>query len=113
MPPRLACAGLMVLLAAAARAVAAAPADAEPARYFESRVRPILQAHCLQCHDGGKARGGLRLTSRDALLQCGTRGPAVSPDRPGDSLLLQAVNHRHLKMPPKGKLSQAQIDTLE
>jgi hypothetical protein len=109
---RFSCSALMVFLATAVRAGGAAP-PAEPVRFFEARVRPILQAHCLQCHDGPKARGGLRLTSRDTLLQGGTRGPAVSPDRPGDSLLLQAVNHSGLKMPPKGKLPQAQIDTLE
>jgi mono/diheme cytochrome c family protein len=114
MPTRLSCAALIVLLAGAGRAPAAAPpTGAEPARFFETRVRPILQAHCLQCHDSAKARGGLSLTSREALLQGGTRGPAVSPGRPGDSLLLQAVSHRDLKMPPKGKLSPAQIDTLE
>jgi mono/diheme cytochrome c family protein len=104
----------MVLLAAVARAGAAAPpADAGSARFFEASVRPILQTHCLQCHGGAKARGGLSLTSREALLRGGTRGPAVSPGKPGDSLLLQAVNHRDLKMPPRGKLSQEQIDTLE
>src|SRR5262249_54050383 len=114
MPTRLSCAVLIVFLAGAAPAFAAGPpAGPESARFFEARVRPILQAHCLQCHGSVKARGGLSPTSREALLQGGTRGPAVSPTRPGDSLLLQAVNHRDLKMPPRGKLSAAQIDTLE
>jgi mono/diheme cytochrome c family protein len=114
MPPRLSCAALVVLLAGAARAAAAAPPpDAESARFFETRVRPILQVHCLQCHDSSKARGGLSLTNRESLLQGGTRGPAVSLDKPGDSLLLQAVQQRDLKMPPRGKLSPAQIDILD
>ena len=35
-------------------------------------MRPILQAHCVSCHGGArKVRGGLRLTSRETLLQGG------------------------------------------
>ncbi|HXG08324.1 MAG TPA: c-type cytochrome domain-containing protein, partial [Gemmataceae bacterium] len=89
------------------------PASVEGARFFEAEIRPILQAHCISCHGGEKTRSGLNLTSREGLLKGGERGPAVSLDKPDDSLLLKAVNqHDELKMPPKGKLAQAQIDTL-
>lgn len=47
------------------------------------------------------------------LLQGGKRGPAISLSRPEASLLLQAIYHQDLKMPPKGKLPKAQIDVLE
>lgn len=105
---------LILLLVGATPAFGAAPpAGTAPARYFETQVQPILQAHCLSCHDGNKSRGGLNLTSREALLKGGTRGSAVSLDRPGESLLLQAVHQQDLKMPPKGKLAQPQIDVLE
>jgi hypothetical protein len=109
LPPAL---GVLLLLAGAGRA--AEPASpAEAARFFEAEVRPILQANCVSCHGGQKVRSGLRLTSREALLKGGDRGPAVSPDKPGESLLLRAVGHAEgLKMPPKGKLPQAQIDSL-
>ena len=89
-----------------------APSSADGVRFFETQVQPILRAHCLTCHGGEKVRGGLRLTGRAALLKGGERGPAVSLDRPEESLLLQAVNHRDLKMPPTGKLTPGQIDTL-
>ncbi len=105
--------GALVLLFALAAPARAADPPAEPARFFETQVQPILQAHCLACHGGEKKiRGGLRLTSRNAILEGGDSGPAVSPDRPEESLLLRAVNHQDLKMPPKGKLPQAQIDVL-
>ena len=67
----------------------------------------------MSCHGGDKKiKGGLRLTSREAILKGGDSGPAVDLDKPEQSLLLQAVNYREPKMPPKGKLPQAQIDIL-
>jgi mono/diheme cytochrome c family protein len=93
-------------------AVAAEPPATEGAAFFEARVRPILQSRCLTCHGGAKVKSGLSLTSREALLKGGDRGPAVSLDDPESSLLLQAVNRRDLEMPPKGKLAQSEIDVL-
>ncbi len=86
----------------------------EQQRFFETQVRPILQAHCLPCHGGEKqVRGGLRLTSREAILQGGDSGPAVNLDTSETSLLLAVLSHQEQrKMPPRGKLPQAQIDVL-
>jgi hypothetical protein len=88
--------------------------SAEEAKFFEKQVSPILQAQCLSCHGGGekKAKGGLKLTSREELMKGGKNGPAITLDDPGGSLLVKAINHQDLKMPPKGKLPQAQIDVL-
>jgi Protein of unknown function (DUF1553)/Protein of unknown function (DUF1549)/Planctomycete cytochrome C len=80
--------------------------------FFESKVRPVLQARCVDCHGGGKVKGGLDLTSLQGLLKGGDRGPAVSLGAPGESLLVDAINHRELKMPPKGKLPQGELDAL-
>ncbi|MBY0528387.1 MAG: PSD1 and planctomycete cytochrome C domain-containing protein [Gemmataceae bacterium] len=89
------------------------PTTTEEATFFEIQVKPILQAHCLSCHGGEKKiKGGLNLTSRAHLLKGGETGPAVSTDKPDDSLLLKAIQYRDMKMPPKGKLPQAQIDIL-
>jgi mono/diheme cytochrome c family protein len=107
---------LALLWLAAAVAVAedrrpTSPADG--AAFFEGQVQPILKAHCLSCHGGEtKVKGGLKLTSRADVLRGGRSGPAVRLDRPQESLLLEAVRHEGLKMPPKGKLPQAQIETL-
>src|SRR6266851_4972906 len=88
---------------------------AEKAKFFEARVQPILKANCFSCHGGEeKIKGKLRLTTREGMLKGGDTGPAVSLEKPEESLLLQAVNYAadDLKMPPKGKLPQAQIDVL-
>jgi mono/diheme cytochrome c family protein len=73
----------------------------------------ILERNCLTCHRGEKPMGALRLTSREDTLKGGHSGPAVSLQKPAESRLLQAVRHEGLlKMPPSGRLPQAQIDTL-
>jgi hypothetical protein len=57
--------------------------------------------------------GGLRLDSREAILKGGKSGPAVVPGKAADSLLMQAVMQQHeLKMPPSGKLPEAEIAIL-
>ena len=87
-------------------------------RFFETRVRPVLIKHCYECHsqEAETAEGGLRLDSRAAIRQGGSRGPAVVPGRPKASLLLAAVSHTDtdLKMPPeKPQLSKEVIADLE
>ena len=83
--------------------------------FFERQVRPVLEANCFKCHGGQKKiKGGLRLTSRSGVLGGGDSGPAVSLDNPAASLLLEAIRYENpdYKMPPGGKLPQADIDTL-
>jgi len=81
---------------------------------FETRVRPVLVAHCLPCHDAKKSRGGLRLDSREALLRGGDTGPAVVPGNAAASKLISAIQYNNvdLQMPPRGKLSEQQIADL-
>jgi hypothetical protein len=89
---------------------AASPAP-EAEEFFEARVRPILVARCGKCHGPRKQSSGLRLDSRQAILKGGDSGPAVVPAQPEQSLLIQAVSHRHdeLKMPPGGKLPDSEV----
>src|SRR4051812_29080401 len=90
--------------AAAAETTPASPADLQ---FFQTQVRPLLEAHCLKCHGAEeKVKGGFRLTSRQSILQGGDLGPAVQADKPADSLLIKAIHYsdEKLRMPPKGKL---------
>jgi hypothetical protein len=81
--------------------------------FFETKVRPILAAQCYSCHTGNKL-GGLRLDSREALLSGGVSGPAITPGKPAESLLIRAVRQteERLKMPMGGKLKPAEIEAL-
>ncbi|HEX4588968.1 MAG TPA: PSD1 and planctomycete cytochrome C domain-containing protein, partial [Gemmataceae bacterium] len=84
--------------------------------FFEAKIRPVLVDNCYQCHSttAKKQKGGLHLDTRDAMRAGGDNGPAVTPGKPAESLLLKAVRQTdELKMPPKGKLSDAAIADLE
>ncbi len=82
--------------------------------FFENSVRPVLSNSCQKCHGPAKQSSDLRLDSREAILKGGSAGPAIVPGKPDESLLVQAVAHRHeeLKMPPKGKLPEAEVEAL-
>ena len=84
--------------------------------FFEAKVRPVLVANCYECHSTAakKQKGGLHLDTRDAIRAGGDTGPAVVPGKPADSVLLKAVRQSgELKMPPKGKLSDAAAADIE
>ena len=96
------------------------PADdrsprAEDLRFFEARIRPLLLANCLKCHGPAKQKGDLRLDSTEAIQRGGDSGHALlNPAKPEESLLLRAVRHAEgvEKMPPEGKLKDAEIADL-
>jgi hypothetical protein len=96
-------------------AVTAAEAKVTPAQitFFEKQVLPILEKKCFSCHSAKKARGGLRLVSRAALLKGGDLGPAVLLEKLDASPLLKAIHYAgELQMPPSGKLPAEAIDVL-
>ena len=81
--------------------------------FFESRIRPVLIEHCLECHSNNdKRKGGLSLTGRAGLLRGGESGPAIALGKPDASLLLEALRYESYEMPPKGQLPAAEIETL-
>jgi hypothetical protein len=95
-----------------------APDDPKAVEFFEAKIRPVLVAHCYQCHSDkeGKQEGGLSLDSRRAIREGGDRGAAVVPGDPEASLLLTAISHTDpdLKMPPrKQKLPDAVVKDFE
>jgi cytochrome c553/mono/diheme cytochrome c family protein len=81
--------------------------------FFEKSVRPVLVAHCFECHGPDKTKGRLRLDSRDMMMHGGESGPAIVPGNAKGSLLIQAIHYKdEPKMPPKAKLSDAEIAVL-
>jgi Protein of unknown function (DUF1553)/Protein of unknown function (DUF1549)/Planctomycete cytochrome C len=83
--------------------------------FFEKKIRPVLVDRCYKCHSEAKkqSKGGLKLDTRQHILEGGQTGPAVDPGNPENSLLVRAIRRTHddLKMPP-GKddpLTPAQI----
>ena len=104
---------VIAILWSCAPSVRAADSPPGGSEFFEMRIRPILAKRCFTCHTSAHM-GGLEMSGRNALLKGGDRGPAIAPDHPEDSLLLQAVGYKldALKMPPSGKLPDNEIDDL-
>src|SRR5436309_5081731 len=74
------------LLVVSAPVLAAAPPT------FEKDIRPILKAHCFDCHgEGEKLKGGLDLRLQRLMLKGGDDGAVIVPGKPEKSLLLKLV----------------------
>ena len=81
-------------------------ADKRGHEFFERRIRPVLIKECYSCHSAAaaKIKGGLRVDSRAAIRAGGDTDPAVVPGNVDKSLLIEALRHGSLKMPPEKKL---------
>lgn len=68
------------------------------------RAVVLLETRCSQCHGGSKAKGGLRLDSRQGLLAGGDSGKAFDPTAPAKGHLFERVRSTDPsdRMPPKG-----------
>lgn len=80
--------------------------------HFERFIRPTFVNKCISCHGASKQEGELRLTSLESILAGGESGPAISTDQPSKSLLLEAIGHKSLEMPPDEKLDRDTIDAI-
>ena len=71
-----------------------------------SRIRPLLVENATLAIGAKKQKGILRLDSREAMLKGGESGPAIVPGKPGESLLVEAVNYDGSEMPPSASSSR-------
>ena len=92
----------------------AAGAEADQA-FFERKIRPVLVENCVSCHGPEKQKGHLRLDSPDGIRAGGDGGPVLEAGDLDKSRLIRAVRYQDedLKMPPKKRLSPAEVQDLE
>lgn len=82
---------------------------------FAHEVVPLIQKHCIECHTGDKAKGGLSMDTRNLLLEA----DVIKLGKPDDSLMIEVVLEEDpdYKMPPpdKGKasLNEKEVDVLK
>lgn len=91
------------------------PADrGEQEKFFESRIRPLLAQHCVECHGPDDQSGELRLDRQVHFQAGGGSGKLVEPGKPEESLLVRAIGYRDndLQMPPDNKLADEEIALL-
>jgi hypothetical protein len=82
---------------------------------FSQDIKPMLEARCVQCHGRGRDKGGLRIDTRESLLQGGDSGAVVKPGKSGASLLIELVSGLDPDnvMPKKGtRLTPEQVGLL-
>lgn len=77
-------------------------------RYFAREVKPVLQQHCLRCHNGVQPPPALNLTSKETAFRNGRGGKHfIVPGKPDSSLLITAIQRggTHSKMMPRADIS--------
>lgn len=94
--------------------VAAQTADTT---FFESKIRPVLVTRCYACHSSKlkSPMGGFVLDTKSGLQKGGATGAVISPGKPAESRLIQAIRYSNpqLQMPPNGKLADSVVADFE
>lgn len=88
----------------------------EGGKFFRTRILPILERRCFECHSQEEGLdGGLALDTRKGWETGGDHGPAIKPRDLKNSPLIQAIRHldSDSAMPPDEKMSPLEIALLE
>ncbi len=83
--------------------------------FFENKIRPVLVQHCYECHssDSKEVGGKLLLDSHTGMMVGGESGAVLVSGKPDESLLIQAMHHDGMEMPPTGKLPESVLNDFE
>lgn len=106
--------GAMLWSASAEFKIASANAQSnDTAEYFEKKIRPVLVANCAKCHNAKAQVANLDLTTAEGFARGGESGALINKEKPEESRLLKVIGYDdNLKMPPTGKLKDADIAAL-
>ncbi len=81
------------------------------AEYFSHEIRPIMERTCWNCHGDAIQSSGLNLSTREAALEGGNRGPAIVPgNAEGSRLFRQIAGLEGPSMPLGVPLSDEEIE---
>lgn len=76
----------------------------DPEKPSYSKVHELFLKHCVGCHNKTERKGDLVLESFAELLKGGESGEVLVPGKPGESLILDLVEHKKKPaMPPPKK----------
>ncbi|WP_210395507.1 c-type cytochrome domain-containing protein [Motiliproteus sediminis] len=92
-------------------------AHAGQAPTFDNAIKPIMEKHCVSCHSGWFPKSGLRLDTRENILEGGKQGRAVIPGKPEKGWLVNMIQPQGgnpSKMPPGPvQLTPQEITTIK
>src|SRR5215471_14607254 len=91
-PPMIRRLALPIFLALACIALSGPALAADLPLTFEQHVRPILKAHCFQCHgEEEEHEANLNLRLARLIVKGGDSGPAIVAGKSAESLLAQRI----------------------
>ena len=74
---------------------------------FAGDIQPMFEKSCVECHGAKRAKGKLRLDSREGVLKGSEDGKVVNPGNSAGSVLVHNVAHAgdpdNYMPPPKNK----------
>jgi len=74
---------------------------------YDKDIKPILEASCVKCHHGDKAKGRIHLDSLEGVLKGGKEGPILKAGKSAESQMVFSVAHvgdeDDFMPPPKAK----------
>jgi hypothetical protein len=100
----------------AAVVTAARPQTSSAARIdYRRHIQPVLEKHCLECHNQDRRQGGLSLATYSDALEGGRTGAAIRPGGGARSLLIHRVTGAIEPQMPKDEapLSPAKIALIQ
>lgn len=86
----------------------------QPQVSFSKDVKPILDASCLDCHDGkgeGSEKSDFLVTDYNNIMKGTQFGPVVTPGDSVSSTLYRVISHQtdpKIQMPPHHKVALAE-----
>ncbi len=85
--------------------------------FYATKVLPLLDSRCYECHGNGKRKGGLRMDVRKSLVSKNEDGAWIAqPGDPAHSLLIERCllpEEDDESMPPEGdRLKASELDIL-
>ena len=81
---------------------------------LDKGVADVIFKHCQGCHTNGGHASGLVMNTLESLMKGGERGPVVGPGEAATSRLFLAIDYHEaaLKMPPRGRIPQEDINVV-
>lgn len=84
---------------------------------FAAVIRPVLKTKCFSCHNEGKAKGKLVMTSEEKLLAGGKNGPIWKAGDATNSHIIKNINlpeddKKHMPPIDKPQLNEGEINLL-
>lgn len=101
--------GTLALLGLTGWSSSAAAADRAT---FQDDLLPLIENHCVRCHNPDKRKGDLDLSTYNGAIKGGASGAVVQSGNPDSSKIFKAVTHsEEPTMPPnKPKLPDKELD---